>query len=300
MKATAALKEGFGMARRGRPAIWALFLVNLGVAAVAALPIYRGILQFTGHSLMSRQLASGLPVDWFIDFSRNSPGSLDRYAALIAVLGILSIPLNAVLAGGVLGHLRQGGAPFSLAVFFQDTGRYGWRLIRLMFIGLVGYWIVFCAFKKGLDSHIMDASYDWQSDRTVFALRLAINLVMILGLCLVNLVMDYARVRLVLEDGTSAVEAFLASCGFAYRRFRKATMVYALPALAGAALLGLYWLLIPWALINSPGEVGAMGNFRAPLTVALLFLIQQAVMFGRYWFRVAGWASEWAYYSTSQ
>jgi hypothetical protein len=295
-----ALRQGFSLARRARPAIWVLYLVNLGLAAVAAIPIYRGILRFTGYSLMSRQLASGFSLDWFIDFSHNSPGSLDRYAALISIIGLVSMPLNAILAGGVLGHLRQVDTPFSLGAFFQDTGRYAWRLLRLMFLGLVCYWIVFRVFRQGLDHFIADASYDWQSDRTVFALRLGVNLAMLLGLCLVNLVMDYARVRLVLEDGSSAVEAFLASCGFAFRRFRRASAVYALPALAGVALLGLYWLLTPWAFINSPGEHGAFENYRAPLTVALLFVIQQAVMFGRYWLRVAAWASEWSYYSASR
>ncbi len=37
---------------------------------------------------------------------------------------------------------------------------------------------------------------------------------------------------------------------------------------------------------------------REPLALALLFFAQQAIMFGRYWFRVATWASEWSLIET--
>ena len=295
-----ALKQGFSLARRTRAAIWVLYLINLGLAVIAAFPIYRGILRFTGDSLMGQQLASGFSLDWFVDFSHNSPGSLDRYASFILLVGLLSIPINTLLAGGVLGRFLQPASTFSLRAFFQDTGRYAWRLIRLLVLGLVCYWIVFRIFRQGLMNLIEDRTYDWQSDRTVFALRLGASLVLLLGLGLVNLVMDYARVKLVREDGASAVEAFLSSLGFALSRLRKAAAVYALPTLASLALLGLYWLVVPWSLINGSEAAQGLARYREPLAVALLFVGQQAVMFGRYWLRVATWASEWSYYSASR
>jgi hypothetical protein len=295
-----ALQQGFRLARRARPAIWVLYLVNLGLAVLAAFPIYRGILRFTGHSLMSPLLASGFSLDWFIDFSHNSPGSLDRYAEFILLVGLLSIPINTVLAGGVLGRFHDPDSAFSVFSFFQDTGRYAWRLIRLLVLGLVCYWIVFRIFRQGLLNLIAEHTYDWQSDRTVFALRLGASLLLLLALVLLNMVMDYARVKLVREDGASAVEAFLSSLGFALSRLRKAATVYALPTLASLALLGLYWLVVPWSLVNAPQAAQGWARYQEPLAVALLFIGQQAVMFGRYWLRVATWGSEWSYYSASR
>jgi hypothetical protein len=295
-----AFQQGFRLARRARPAIWVLYLVNLGLAVLAALPIYRGILRFTGHSLMSPVLSTGFSLEWFIDFSHNSPGSLDRYAEFILLVGLLSIPINTVLAGGVLGRFLQPDSTFSLRAFFHDTGRYAWRLIRLLVLGLVCYWIVFRIFRQGLMNLIENRTYNWQSDRTVFALQLGASLVLFLTLGLVNMVMDYARVKLVREDGASAVEAFLSSLGFTLSRLRKAAAVYALPTLASLALLGVYWLVVPWSLINTPGAAQGLARYREPLAVALLFVGQQAVMFGRYWLRVATWGSEWSYYSASR
>jgi hypothetical protein len=71
--------------------------------------------------------------------------------------------------------------------------------------------------------------------------------------------------------------------------------------LCGVALLVLYRLLLPWSFFKTPASPGGpWAQYREPLALALLFLIQQAVMFGRYWFRVATWASEWTYYSGSK
>lgn len=300
MTSGAAIRQGFGLARRIRSAVWVLFFANLGLAALAAVPIYRGIVGFTGHSLMSRELARGLPTDWLTDFAFNSPGSLDRYGEIIALIGLLSIPINSILAGGVLGCLRRPEQRFSLGEFFRDVVRYAWRLLRLMVIGLILYWLIFRLVNQSLGGFIDRWTSDWASDRSAFWLQAGVGLLLVLGLVFVNLIMDYARVRLVREDGTSAVWAFLTSLGFCLRRFPRAVTVYLVPTLAGLALLGVYWLVVPWSAINAPRGEGPWTLHRETLIVALLFIGQQVVMFGRYWFRVAAWAGEWSLYSGLQ
>jgi hypothetical protein len=70
------------------------------------------------------------------------------------------------------------------------------------------------------------------------------------------------------------------------------------PSCFGLALLGVYRLLFPWEVINSTIVGGP--HIRELLALAGLFVVQQAVMFGRYWFRVATWASEWSFYSSTR
>jgi hypothetical protein len=302
MTVGAALKQGFGLARRFRSVVWIIFLINLGLAALVALPIYRGILCFTGHSLISQTLLYGFSSEWLTDFIFNSPGSLDRYAALIGLVGLLAIPVNTLLAGGVLGRLRRPPEQMSsLGDFFRDTFRFAWRLLRLMLISLICYWTVFRLLNQGLGHLAKTWTHEWQNEHLVFWVQLVPTLLTLIALAFANLVMDFARVRLVLEDGASAAEACLASLGFSIGRLREALVVYAVPMLCGVALLILYRLLLPWSVFNTPASPGgAWAQYCEPLTLALLFLIQQAVMFGRYWFRVATWASEWSYYSDSK
>ncbi len=294
-----ALRQGFSLAQRVRSAVWIIFLVNLGLAALAGLPIYQGILRFTGYSLMSQSLVHGFSTDWLADFSINSPGSLDRYAAVIALFGLLSIPVNSVLAGGVLARFRAPEQTCSLADFFGNTTRYAWRLLRLMMIGLVCYWIIFRVLNQWLRNLVDMRTRDWLDDRPIFGFHLAVYLAVFLAIAFVNVVMDYARIQLIAEDGSSAVEAFLASLGFSIGRLRRAGTVYAFPSLCGFALLGLYRWLMPWSQINGPLLWLPWADIREPLALALLFIGQQAIMFGRYWFRVAAWASEWSLYTAA-
>jgi hypothetical protein len=298
MTTAGAIRQGFAFARRTRSVVWVLLLVNLVVAALAAWPIYRGILSFTGHSLMSQTLAAGFSVDWLTDFSFNRVGSLERYGETIALFAIISLPVNAVLAGGVLARFRTPELGYSLGDFFHNAWRYAWRLIRLMILGLICYWIVFRLLHQGLDSLIDKWTRDWLDDRPVFWVQLAASLLLLLALGFVNVVVDYARVRMVMYDGSCAIESFLASLGFALGRFGRAVTAWAIPSLCGLALLGVYLVAAPWAHSSLAGV--AQGPVRTKLLVALVFIGQQAVMWGRYWFRVATWASEWSSYTRSR
>ncbi len=297
MTTTVAIQSGLRLAqRRGiRSAVWVVFFVNLALAALASLPLYRGALLLTGHSLMSRTLASAFSSDWLTDFAFNSTGSLTRYAAIMMWMGLFSIPVNAVLAGGVLAQFREPSQRFSLSDFFHDSAHYAWRLIRLMIIGLICYWIIFRVFNQTLGNLVEKRIRYALDDRTVFWARLLVTALVLGGVSFVNLVIDYARVKLVMEDGFSAVEAFLASLGFCLGRFRKALCVYALPALCGLGLLGIYLLGTTW--VRPLTQTLPQSRVGGPFLLALIFIGQQIVMFSRYWFRAATWASEWSYWS---
>ncbi len=292
-----AIWKGLGLARRAGAAVWILFFANLGLAALAAYPIYQGVLAFTGHSAMSETLASGFSADWLTDFSFNNPGALDRYATGILIVGLLSILIDSVLSGGVVASFREPSLR-TLGDFFRDCRRYGWRLIRLTIIGLICYWIVFRLLNQGLGNLVDKWTRQWLDDRPVFWIKLVPSVLTLLGLLLVNLVMDFARVRLVMEEGTSAIEAFLGSAGFSLKRLRAAVVIYAAPALCGAALLGLYLLVWPQARHIAHALSGS--ETRQAFVLALLFVGQQAIMLVRYWFRVATWGGEWTFYSSAQ
>jgi len=298
MSVGSSIGQGLSIARRSGLAAVVLFLANLVIAALAGYPIYRGIHGFIGNSLMGRELARGFPVDWLTDFAFSNPHGADRYAMVIVCMGLVSLVLNSLLAGGVLAHFKAPDLKYSFEDFFRQTGHYAWRLLRLLIIGLICYWIVFKLLNEKLGQWVDGRTGDWGDDRWVFGVRLAVSLLLLLGLGFVNLVMDYARVRMVLEEGTGAIHAFLASLGFSLGRLGRAISVYVIPSIFGLALLGVYRLLFPWTLLNS--AVAAGSHLRTPVALTGLFVIQQLVMFCRYWFRVATWASEWSFYASAR
>jgi hypothetical protein len=298
MSVGSSVRQGLSITCRTWSAVWILFLANLAIAALTGYPIYRGIQRFTAHSLMAREMARGFSVDWLTDFTFNNPGSFDRYATVIVCLGFVSMALNSILAGGVLTRFKAPDLKYSLADFLRDTGRYAWRLLSLLIIGLICYWIVFKLLNEKLGQWVDHWAGNWADDRSVFWAHLTVSLLVVLSVGYVNLVMDYARVRIVLEEGTGAIQAFLASLGFSLGRLGRAIGVYVVPSFFGLALLGVYRLVFPWEFINT--TIAGGSHIREPLALAGLFVVQQVVMFGRYWFRVATWASEWSYYSSTR
>lgn len=292
-----AVRLGFRLARRVRSAVWVLFAANMGLAILAGLPIYHGILHFTSHSLMSQKLLTGFSVNWFSDFAFNSRGSFEQYAQFIEILGLIALPLNAVLAGGVLARFHHPQDRFRLRVFFRDCGHYASRMLWLMIFALAAYWAIFHFLLVELGGRLDRTSFYWMDGRTVFLAHLAVGLLVLLALAFVNLVIDFAQVRIVFHEGAGALESFLGALGFSIARLPRAAVVYALPALGGIALLGVYRLLTPWHTIHAVLG-GARASYEGPLILALLFIGQQLVIFGRYWFRVATWASEWSLYTS--
>jgi hypothetical protein len=300
VSARAAVRQGLRLARRSRSAVWFLFAANLLLAIVAGWPIYHGILNFTSHSLMSRKMLTGFSFDWFTDFAFNSPGALEQYAQFIMVMGLIALPLNAILAGGVLGRFQRQQERFRLGTFFRDCGRYAWRMLWLMVIALVGYWAVFRFLHAGLARIVDQATLYWMNDRSAYVVHLGVGLLVLLSLAFVNLVIDFAQVRIVFGEGSGFVEAFLASLGFCIGRLPKAIVVYAIPSLCGLALLGIYRLVTPWHIIHAALGDSANTSYEALLVLGLLFIGQQLVMFGRYWFRVATWGSEWSFFASTR
>ncbi|TAM82573.1 MAG: hypothetical protein EPN47_07890 [Acidobacteria bacterium] len=295
-----AIRQGFRLVRRSQSAVWVLFGANVLLAIGAGLPVYQGILNFTSHSLMSQKLLTGFSVDWLTDFSLNSRGALDRYAQVIMVVGLIALPVNAVLAGGVLGRFQRLQERFSLGTFFRDCGRYAWRMLWLMVIALICYWAVFRFVNAGLGGNVDQATLFWMNDRAAFAVHLGIGLLILLSLAFVNMVIDFAQIRIVYGEGSGFVEAFMAALGFSIGRLPKAIVVYAIPSLCGVALLGIYRLVTPWHLIHAVLGENTGVSSGVPLVLVLLFIGQQLVIFGRYWFRVATWASEWSFFTSTR
>ena len=209
----------------------------------------------------------------------------------------VALPVNAVLAGGVLSRFQRQTERFRVGVFFRDCSRYAWRMLLLMVFALFAYWAVFKYVNAGLGGYVDHATLYWRNDRMAFLAHLGAAVLVLLALVFVNLVIDFAQVRIVFGEGSGALESLLASLGFAIARLPRAIVVYAIPSLCGLALLVIYRLITPWHMIHLALGETAGASYEPLLVLALLFIGQQIVMFGRYWFRVATWGSEWSLFA---
>jgi hypothetical protein len=185
------------------------------------------------------------------------------------------------LSGGVLdryARMRPTRAPG----FFAACGTHFWRFLRLGILAVAAYSILFDLVHPWL----FDDFYPWLTrdttvERTAFAVRLAGYIVFGALLILFNVVFDYARIRIVVEDRRSAIGAVLAGA----RIVRRHPAVFHLYLINGACFVVLALL---YALL-SPG---------APSGVALWFAlaIGQFYIVMRHYVKLLFYASQVAYF----
>lgn len=169
------------------------------------------------------------------------------------------------LSGGILDRVARA-RPIRSAAFFAACGVHVWRFLRLGLIVAPLYWIVWAWLHPLLFAHPIDD----------MGRRLMMTATFLLALAMVNLVSDYARVRIVVEDRHSAVGAFGAAVRFIRRRPVRVLGLYVLSAVVAAVIVRL------WAGAVPAGSGGS----------GWMFLATALYVVGRVWARLTWMAGE--------
>jgi hypothetical protein len=280
------------------------------MTVVMALPLaitMRGLLQtHLGSSLAADSAARGVNYDWWQEFTSQATGvgttfsptiigfaaTLDNISSLLdgqrevtPIAGALALYLAGwtFLAGGIIDrYARQ--RPTRAYGFFAASGTYFGRLLRLALVAGVVYWWLFAYVHRWLFLEwFVDRTRIIEVERTVFFWRLGLYLVFGFALVVVNVIFDYAKIRLVVEDRRSALGALSAAMRFVWRRRWNVAGLY---ALNGAAFLV---LIAVWALV-APG---------AGITIVLAFLAGQLFILARLAMKLQFLASQTALFQAS-
>ena len=278
------------------------------VTLLIALPLslaLRGMLEeHFGRSLAAEGPAAGASYEWWQEFLAQASGlgatftpsiigfgaMLDNLSALLDNLPMASTIAGATaawmliwsfLSGGVIDRLARDRRTRT-AGFFAACGIHFWRFLRLG----VFAWLVYTFLFLHVHHWIFDEAYpsliaDVTSERTALIIRLAGYLLFGSALVFFNLILDYARIRIVVEDRRSAIGAIAAGARFVRRHVGRVTALYLLNGLAFVLLLAAYAVL-------SPGAPGA-----GPRMWAVL-LLGQAYIVARHYLKLVFYASETA------
>ena len=278
-----------------------------------ALPLaitMRGLLDaHLGSSLAADSVASGVNYDWWQEFTSQATGlgttfsptiigfaaTLDNISSLLdgqrevlPVAGAVGLYLAGwtFLAGGIIDrYARQ--RPTRAYGFFAAAGVHFFPLLRLAAVSGVVYWWLFAYVHRWLFLEwFVERTRVISVERDVFLWRLGLYLAFGLALVLVNVIFDYAKIRLVVEDRRSALGALSAAMRFVRRRAGRVAGLY---ALNGVMFLG---LLAVWALI-APGAGGS------GLTIWMTLLAGQLYLLARLALKLQFLASETALFQSS-
>jgi hypothetical protein len=270
MSASGAFGEGFRRVTHAPVVIAGMFTVTLLVSLPLAYALDGMIAAHLGASRAAETAAAATNYDWWQEFSSQATGLATTFVPTItgfaAVLNNLSELLDhgeiaativgvtaawmvlwSFLSGGVIDRLARARRTRAHG-FFAACGMHFGRLLRLGVIAWLAYAFLFRFVHRWIFSDLFVwATRDMTVERTTFVVRAAGYLLFGALLIGCNVIFDYARIRIVVEDRRSAIAAAFAGARFVRRHAAGVLGLYGLNAVAFLLLVAAYALVAPGA-----------------------------------------------------
>lgn len=265
-----------------------LWIINLLFSLLVVAPIYTFITKGLSESLMGDRLQMQLDFLWLGDviYRLFESGSVLLFWLLVPAAGfwLLYVFLN----GGILGTLKDSMEKVTLQNFFGYCGYYFWRFGKLFVISLLFY-LVFVGAIFGIISELSDlllknAATQWPLIIAGFV-KMAI---FILLFSFVNMLFDYAKIRLVMTDNPKVFRELLETIRFVRRNLWRAWGLY--------FLIGILFVIVS-VLYMEIAQV--IPDHSQPLML-LLFLWQQVYIISRVWIKLHFFAAQMKFYQSRQ
>ena len=290
-----------------------VYLTTLVVAFPLTLAM-RELLQgsFEG-SLMEDRLRQGFDLLWYQEFAAGRTGLGKTFGpAVVGILpvlsnlerlldgklhqvdgsvlgaGILMVLAWSLLLGGILSRFAHEGKPHLRARFLAQGGLFFWRFLRLSVISGLLYWGIFRGIGQPLHRWIETATRDTTVERTVLIYTVLAYVLVGLLFLMTQLVLDYARISLVVEERRSVLLALFRALGFVKDHRRPVLGLFLL--LAAGPLL--WFLAYAWL---APGP-----NQSTWTAVLLAFCLGQVYLAGRWAFKLWFLASQTHFFVSSR
>ena len=253
------------------PAIAAgVFAMTAVIALPLALVVRGAIASHLNDSLMASQAADAVNWDWWQEFAAQATGvattftpsvigfgaTLDSLSSVVDAQGHI-VPIASAIAlylagwaflsaGIVDRYARQ--RPTRAYGFFAIAGGYLFRFMRLgAVVGLVYAWL-FAYVHPWLFSRVyVDVTRNLGVERTVFLWRLGFYAAFGVVLVFVNVITDYAKIRIVVEDRRSVLGGLSAAWRFIRRHPGRVLVLYGLNSLVFAIVLAVWAIAAPGA-----------------------------------------------------
>jgi hypothetical protein len=289
-----AWRDGWRRVLHAPAVVFGVLLMTVLLALPLALAL-RGTLQaHLGRSAMAETAAGGVNYDWWQEFTSQASGlgttftpSVIGFAAALDNIGSVLdglpeiLPITAALAAYLAGWAFVSGAVIDRYArqrktrahgFFAAGGVFFFRFLRLACVAGIVYWFLFAYLHHWLfDEWYPDLTRDMDTERRAFAVRATFYVIFGALLIVVNIVFDYAKIRIVVEDRRSALGGLSAALRLLARRPRATFGLYALNALTFVLLL------VVWRVI-APGVTGSTIGMWLAFALGQLYVLARLLM----------------------
>lgn len=277
-------------------------MVSVAIAVPPALALHDAVSTHLGESLEAETAASGVNYDWMQEFREQATplgGTLradvigfsavmDNASALadmssrspvVVIGGLVYVLLLWFLTPGIIQRLAAD-RPIGAQAFLGRCGGSALRMLRLSAAATLTYALLFGSVHAWLFDELFDSlTRDTTVERTAFFIRLAFYVAFFAVVAAANLVFDFAKVRMVVEDRHGVLSSVAAAVRFVRARPGVALGVYVLNLALLLSVFALYYVAAPGA-----------GTTGWPMWAG--FAVSQAYIAARILTKLAFWASE--------
>ncbi len=291
------------------PAVIAgVFVVTLLAALPLALSPRTALQDHLGASLTAGDAADAVSYDWWQEFASQATGigttftpsiigfatTLDSVSALL-VKRVLITPIAwalgayvaawIFLSGGILDRYARGRR-IGAHGFFAASGTFFFRFLRLGILAGAVYGFLFVYVREWLFTKwYVNATRDLPVEHIAFYWRLLMYGIFGALLAFTTTVIDYAKVRAVVEDRRSMIGAVVAALRFIVRNPGRVAPLYAMNAATFLIVVAAWALVAPGAggagLSMWAGVMAAQCYVLARLMVKLQFMASETALFQR-------------------
>jgi hypothetical protein len=287
MKVLKSYSQGIKRSTAEGKMVWLLWLVNILFASV----IYFTFSSFLTRTLSDRAAAQNFlktfDMNTFFELTTHHGREVNTIVSLGIFLLISYIFASVFLNGGILFtliHPTKTNAKKRLApLFFQGAGKFFGRFFRLLIYSLILWFVVIIAVSL---LHMILSSFTEgnPNEALLFYLILVRVAVALFLVFMVKMILDYARIKIVIEDSRKIFYSLFQAMGFVFRKWWSTLAIYYLYLLTAAAIAVFFWL------------VQEVIETHSLLPILISFLIGQIFILSRGWIKVGLQSAQMAFY----
>ena len=240
------LSDGCSRVWRHQRILWWLFVINL---VLGHLSIFGMVSRWAGvldHSLAADQLCHGFNLGRYIELGMQPGIGFSSAAPSISVFAIVFFVFMLFVTGGILEAYRS---PYKISTtdFFQASGAYFWRFVRLLVMFVIVLIPVAIA-ANAIKNWSGDLSSNAAPEKLGFWVDVAGAIVIwFIAMCL-RLWFDVAQVHAVATGERAMRRTLKRAFGMTFGNFGTLFPLYLVPTLvafAGMAVVLLIWTTVP-------------------------------------------------------
>jgi len=311
MKITTALKKGISLVTQNVKMIGIIYIVNISLALILSIPMFVSLNGSVGKTAFRDQLSQNFSYDWWTEFDFHAhglektirpslsggfgplfdnlelllTGMFTSFGIWIFVFAITYLILAAFLNGGVIGLFADEKRSFTVSRFFSYSGYYFHHLFALALTSVLAFFLIYKFLSPALFSLVDGITSGWMVERSVWFVNLLAYIILLFIVMVVNMILDYAKIIVIVEKKNSSWLCIWLGLKFLARRFFRAFGLYAMLAAIALGLVIVFGAIL--SIIN-PSQI---------FLLIIAFTFQQIFIFVKIWSRLNFYGAQLLFYN---